>query len=1039
MPELRSGTVTFVFTDIEGSTRLARSLKDRWPDVRSAHRRIVRAAFAAHGGEEVDTQGDSFFYVFARARDGALAAAEADRALAVHDWPEEGQVRIRIGMHTGEPVVSEEGYHGTGLHRAARIMAVGHGGQVLMSEATAAVLADEEVPGVGVRDLGRHQLKDLNRSEHVFQLVSEGLDQQFPRIRTAAVRPLYRRPLVIGATAGVLAAAVAIPIFALAGGSGGGAALASVDDNAVGVVDAGSRTLNAQATGIEAPQGVTSGAGAIWVSSGNGTVAKIDPQNYAVEQTVDVGDGPQGLAASGRDVWIANSLDGTVSRVSADTNREVAHYTVGNTPTGVAVGDGSVWVTNAGDGTVTQLDAASGKVKRTIDVHAPVHGIAFGGGSLWISDPVGNAVIRVPVDSPSASTTIGVGSGPSAIAYGGGQVWVANNLDGTVSRIDPAGNVVTGTFPVGAAPNGIAVTQDAVWVSDEVDGTLVRVDPKTGATTPTTLGGRPEGVGLASGSVWVAVQPAGAAHHGGDLRLVTPVLDFIDPALSYNQSIWQVLAVTSDGLVGFKRVGGVDGNTLVPDLATRLPRPTNGGRTYSFQLRDGVRFSTGKEVTPADVRATFERLFHVYTPGAKKHRMPSPRLDFYEGIVGGRACAAHPASCDLSRGIVTNDADRTVTFHLETPDPEFLYKLAVPFAYTVPRGTVVGRDRPTVGTGPYRIETYTPHRHAHLVRNPHFRVWSRAAQPEGLPDTIDLSTTLARGKKKPASARAAFLAAAAGRVDVPEAGVPEDLLETARTRYPAQLHVTPSAETNYVVLNLHRLPFNSALAREALAFALDRAHMLGNAGGSDLAKTTCQLLPPGLPGYKPYCPFTVRPGTGTWTAPDLQRAHELVARSGTRGAHVHVITTDQTRDFGKHDLEVAATLRKLGYQVSVKHYPTDAEYFATLYSKGNSFDAAVSGWAQDYPAPSNFFSALSCTNSASTCNPALDRQIAGVSAASTASGSNDGWTTLDRSVTDRAFIIPFINLKATDFVSKRLENYQHHPEFGLLIDQVWLQ
>jgi class 3 adenylate cyclase len=334
VPDLRSGTVTFVFTDIEGSTRLARSLKDRWPEVRSAHRRIVRAAFAAHGGEEVDTQGDSFFYVFARARDAALAAAEADRALAANDWPEDGQVRIRIGMHTGEPVVSEEGYHGTGLHRAARIMAAGHGGQVLMSEATAAVLADEEVPGVSVRDLGRHKLKDLDRSEHVFQLLSEGLDQRFPRIRTAAVRPFYRRPLVIGATAGVLAAAVAIPIFALAGGSGGGAALASVDDNAVGVVDAGSRTLDAQTTRIEAPQGVTSGAGAIWASSSNGTVAKIDPQNNAVEQAIDVGAGPQGLAVSGRDVWVANSLDGTVSRVSADTNREVEHYTVGNTPTG---------------------------------------------------------------------------------------------------------------------------------------------------------------------------------------------------------------------------------------------------------------------------------------------------------------------------------------------------------------------------------------------------------------------------------------------------------------------------------------------------------------------------------------------------------------------------------------------------------------------------------------------------------------------------------------------------------------------------------
>src|SRR5262249_48316232 len=220
------GTVTFVFTDIEGSTRLTRSLRDRWPEVRAEHRRLVRAAFAAHGGEEVDTQGDSFFYVFSRARDAALAAADAQRALAAHEWPDGAEVRIRIGMHTGEPVIAEEGYHGIGVHRAARIMAAGHGGQVLASEATAAGLGDEEVTGLGLRDLGRHRLKDLDRPEHLYQLVADGLQPAFPKIRTAGEqRPYYRRPLVIGATAGVLAAAVAIPVFALAGGSGGGGSL----------------------------------------------------------------------------------------------------------------------------------------------------------------------------------------------------------------------------------------------------------------------------------------------------------------------------------------------------------------------------------------------------------------------------------------------------------------------------------------------------------------------------------------------------------------------------------------------------------------------------------------------------------------------------------------------------------------------------------------------------------------------------------------------------------------------------------------------
>src|SRR6476619_4235101 len=154
MPEQRASSVTFVFTDIEGSTTLVKELRERWPAVRSAHRRIVRHAFAAHGGDEVDTQGDSFFYVFGRARDAALAAADAQRGLAAHEWPEAGVIRIRIGMHTGEPV---------------------------LSEATAAVLRDEEVAGVGVRDLGVHRLKDLDRPEHVYQLVADGLQSSFPK------------------------------------------------------------------------------------------------------------------------------------------------------------------------------------------------------------------------------------------------------------------------------------------------------------------------------------------------------------------------------------------------------------------------------------------------------------------------------------------------------------------------------------------------------------------------------------------------------------------------------------------------------------------------------------------------------------------------------------------------------------------------------------------------------------------------------------------------------------------------------------------
>ena len=230
--------------------------------------------------------------------------------------------------------------------------------------------------GVSVRDLGVHRLKDLDRPEHVYQLVADGLEPLVPKIRTAGKqRPYYRRPLVIGATAGVLAAAVAIPVFALAGGSGGNvsALRGGVEDNAVGVVDERSGTLHQQATGVDEPHDAAAGASAIWVSSGGGSVAEIDPGTHTVKQTIDVGAGPDGLAVDGRNVWVANSLGNTVSQVSADTEHEVGHYPVGNSPTGVAVGHGSIWVTNAGDGTIMRLDRKDGSIEDTIDLHTPVH------------------------------------------------------------------------------------------------------------------------------------------------------------------------------------------------------------------------------------------------------------------------------------------------------------------------------------------------------------------------------------------------------------------------------------------------------------------------------------------------------------------------------------------------------------------------------------------------------------------------------------------------------------------------------------------
>ena len=182
--DLPRGTVTLLFTDIEGSTHLLQQLGDHYTDMLSECRQLLRAVFQEWSGREVDTQGDAFFVAFARATDAVLAAVDAQRAISNHPWPESVAVRVRMGLHTGEPSLTSEGYVGLDVHRAARIMSAGHGGQVLLSQ-TSCTLVEQDLPDdVGLRELGEYRLKDLGRPRRLFQLVISDLPANFPALRT---------------------------------------------------------------------------------------------------------------------------------------------------------------------------------------------------------------------------------------------------------------------------------------------------------------------------------------------------------------------------------------------------------------------------------------------------------------------------------------------------------------------------------------------------------------------------------------------------------------------------------------------------------------------------------------------------------------------------------------------------------------------------------------------------------------------------------------------------------------------------------------
>jgi class 3 adenylate cyclase len=194
MAELPTGTVTFLFSDIEGSTRLLTELADGYERLLTQHRELLEACVDEADGHVVDTQGDAFFVAFGRAKDAVRAAVTGQRRLCEHAWPRESQPRVRMGLDTGEPSLLGTGFVGLPVHRAARICAAAHGGQVLLSRTTRGLVEDSLPPDIGLIDLGEHRLKDFDRTEAISQLVIDGLRTSFPPLRTSASDPRKAPP-----------------------------------------------------------------------------------------------------------------------------------------------------------------------------------------------------------------------------------------------------------------------------------------------------------------------------------------------------------------------------------------------------------------------------------------------------------------------------------------------------------------------------------------------------------------------------------------------------------------------------------------------------------------------------------------------------------------------------------------------------------------------------------------------------------------------------------------------------------------------------
>jgi peptide/nickel transport system substrate-binding protein len=1062
--ELPRGTVTFLFTDIEGSTRLLKQLRDRYANVLAEHQRILREAFDEHSGREVDTQGDSFFVAFPRAKDAVAAAVGAQRALAEQKWPEGAEVRVRMGVHTGEPTVGEDHYVGLGVHRAARISAAGHGGQVLVSQTTRELLRDDPLPDVSLRDLGEHHLKDLDEPERIYQLLAPGLADEFPPLKATASTPFAGREVelveaaqdvvqdmtgpwrpgrrllaaALVATAGVV---VVGGLLLTHGGTNSASASGEVAANAVGLIDSESGKIAAEIPVGAAPSGVASGDGSIWITNADGnSVSRIDTQTNAVRQTIQVGGGPTGLVVSGDAVWVANGLDGTVSRIDPGTDQVVAKVVVGNGPTGVAYGVAyghkAVWVANSVDGTVSHIDPETGSVMRTIPAVVGATGVAVGFNRVWVVSPSSTSLVVLDPRTGDVQDRIGVGVDATAVTAGADAVWVANRADGTVSKIDPRTRGVVDTIRVGRSPEAVAAGPRGIWVANTADGTLSRIDPASDNVVKTvSLKNTPQGLAVTPDGVYVAVRSTGREHRGGTLVVSSSSPDSIDPALAYTQTGWSILSMTNDGLVGFRRVGGVQGIELVPDLAVSLPTPSDDGKTYTFRVRPDVHYSNGKLVQPADFRRPIERLFEA---------RPAPYVaQYYAGIDGAGRCRPG-RRCDLSRGIATDRLARTVTFHLAAADADFPTKLALPSAFAVPSDTPahdVG-SRPVPATGPYMIASYRTNGSVKLVRNARFREWSAAAQPDGYPDVISLRAA------KAAAVNAQVRSVERRTADIAVSLVPplsKAQLDRLATRYPSQVHMSTGAATSYFFLNTRVPPFDDVRVRRAVNYAFDRqafAQLLGRAFAP-----TCQILPPNFPSYRRTCQYLPGGVAG------LDRARRLVRSSGTSGASVTVTVPAPIAVQGRFMVSV---LDSLGYHARLKTVRLTSDigpYFNRILDSRLHLQTGYISWSADFPSDVSFIhdqfacaafvpgSPASNSDPSAFCDPSVDRQLARAAAVQAQDPPAAGalWQKVEREILAQAPMVPTYNAQVVDFVSKRVGNYTYHPQWGALLDQLWVK
>jgi peptide/nickel transport system substrate-binding protein len=524
---------------------------------------------------------------------------------------------------------------------------------------------------------------------------------------------------------------------------------------------------------------------------------------------------------------------------------------------------------------------------------------------------------------------------------------------------------------------------------------------------------------VALAGVLMAFGPA-PKHEGSDSTLRVTSLaapDSIDSGVSYLAVSWQMQVNVYNGLLTYRKVAGDKGTELIPDLAESMPEVSDGGSTLTFHVRRGVMFGApaNREVLPSDFKYTFDRNALIPSQGA-----------FYYSIVEGFDAFAKSRRGSVS-GIVADDEARTITFHLTRPDATFLYVLALPFSYVVPKG-LPPKDMSLNGfsspTGPYRFTSYDPARGVTMKRNPAFKVWDKDATPDGHVDTIQIDFGV--------SEENAITRIMQGQSDgaltvIPRSKLP--LLLTSKEWKPF-LHQHPISRTAYIWMNSKVAPFDNVKVRQAVNWAINRRAMVKLGGGASIPSSG--ILPPNMPGYT---------GHEIYDRQDLAKAKELIRQSGITPGKVTIwcTTSAPVPDYAQYLQDV---LSQLGFDAHTRCVDGSA-FYDIVGNESNHTQIGFASWGADFPEGSNFIDVL--FNSAHidphhsmnlSWYDSMDQEIDSANRLLDVPARQKAWGELDDKLVRDGAWAPFSHGVLLNLVSKRVGNYVFHPVYDVLFSQV---